>query len=548
MPMPLRTVNIGENLAAWSWPRRSCASRCMGPRSSSPRASQACSHTPSRAFQCSFATTPRRANAFVRSSRDARVRRLGTHRPLPATAAECRLRRQRQHRDVRQRSGGPCAAQQRLRGLRRLVPIPSRRGVQRISRRHRHRAHERRHDRFDSQPEQAAPAASRRRQGGAHGGGGPQRIPRLRPDLPTCIGHCVYIRRSAIELVGEFDLEFLARIRGGSGLLAALPPPRSPPRAAPTTCSSSTIRPDRSAEKGQQLGGETSTTRSSQSAIRTTTPGSVRLPRISGARWRARCRSPRSRLRAHVGHDRRPLPDAGPDRAPSSSRSGCCMHSTPTRVCRCACWCPMTSVPRPSGSSPPGLRSSSSVGGMPGTGPIRPMSYTGPIRSTSAADVDALTDHRAAPCDHSARQHRPAQPGILQRLRSVGRIPALEPCSALRAPTRSCSSAGTPRTTRASFRSYRRSESTWSPRRSITPCSAWTSRGWRRSVRETIGDRLSYCVSARISVHKNRLFAIRLVEALARSRAVRRHARVRWTEGRRRFIPRRGGGLPPRKA
>ena len=31
---------------------------------------------------------------------------------------------------------------------------------------------------------------------------------RLHPDLPTCIGHCVYIRRSAIELVGEFDLGF----------------------------------------------------------------------------------------------------------------------------------------------------------------------------------------------------------------------------------------------------------------------------------------------------------------------------------------------------
>jgi GT2 family glycosyltransferase len=28
------------------------------------------------------------------------------------------------------------------------------------------------------------------------------------PDLPTCIGHCVYIRRSAIELVGEFDERF----------------------------------------------------------------------------------------------------------------------------------------------------------------------------------------------------------------------------------------------------------------------------------------------------------------------------------------------------
>jgi len=31
---------------------------------------------------------------------------------------------------------------------------------------------------------------------------------RLRPDLPTCVGHCVYIRRSAIELVGELDTSF----------------------------------------------------------------------------------------------------------------------------------------------------------------------------------------------------------------------------------------------------------------------------------------------------------------------------------------------------
>lgn len=31
---------------------------------------------------------------------------------------------------------------------------------------------------------------------------------RLRPDIPTCVGHCVYIRRSAIDLVGEFDTAF----------------------------------------------------------------------------------------------------------------------------------------------------------------------------------------------------------------------------------------------------------------------------------------------------------------------------------------------------
>lgn len=30
----------------------------------------------------------------------------------------------------------------------------------------------------------------------------------LHPDLPTCIGHCVYIRRSAVELVGRFDVAF----------------------------------------------------------------------------------------------------------------------------------------------------------------------------------------------------------------------------------------------------------------------------------------------------------------------------------------------------
>jgi GT2 family glycosyltransferase/glycosyltransferase involved in cell wall biosynthesis len=31
---------------------------------------------------------------------------------------------------------------------------------------------------------------------------------RIRPRLPTAIGHCVYIRRSALELVGDFDLAF----------------------------------------------------------------------------------------------------------------------------------------------------------------------------------------------------------------------------------------------------------------------------------------------------------------------------------------------------
>ncbi|WP_249011760.1 glycosyltransferase [Conexibacter sp. DBS9H8] len=31
---------------------------------------------------------------------------------------------------------------------------------------------------------------------------------RLRPRLPTAVGHCVYLRRSAIELVGDFDLAF----------------------------------------------------------------------------------------------------------------------------------------------------------------------------------------------------------------------------------------------------------------------------------------------------------------------------------------------------
>ena len=34
------------------------------------------------------------------------------------------------------------------------------------------------------------------------------RSPRLRPRLPTAVGHCVYVRRSALELVGDFDLAF----------------------------------------------------------------------------------------------------------------------------------------------------------------------------------------------------------------------------------------------------------------------------------------------------------------------------------------------------
>lgn len=34
------------------------------------------------------------------------------------------------------------------------------------------------------------------------------RSERLLPDLPTCIGHCVYVRRSALDLVGPFDESF----------------------------------------------------------------------------------------------------------------------------------------------------------------------------------------------------------------------------------------------------------------------------------------------------------------------------------------------------
>lgn len=32
--------------------------------------------------------------------------------------------------------------------------------------------------------------------------------PRAWPRLPTCVGHCVYVRRGALELVGDFDLAF----------------------------------------------------------------------------------------------------------------------------------------------------------------------------------------------------------------------------------------------------------------------------------------------------------------------------------------------------
>jgi GT2 family glycosyltransferase/glycosyltransferase involved in cell wall biosynthesis len=34
------------------------------------------------------------------------------------------------------------------------------------------------------------------------------RSARLRPRLPTAIGHCIYVRRSALDLVGDFDLAF----------------------------------------------------------------------------------------------------------------------------------------------------------------------------------------------------------------------------------------------------------------------------------------------------------------------------------------------------
>src|SRR5436305_1969871 len=41
-------------------------------------------------------------------------------------------------------------------------------------------------------------AARRVRDGAAH----------THPRLPTAIGHCMYVRRSALELVGPFDLAF----------------------------------------------------------------------------------------------------------------------------------------------------------------------------------------------------------------------------------------------------------------------------------------------------------------------------------------------------
>ena len=57
-----------------------------------------------------------------------------------------------------------------------------------------------------------------------------ERSLRIRPSLPTAIGHCMFIRRSALDLVGDFD-PLSPGLRRGGRLLAAVPARRPRPRA-----------------------------------------------------------------------------------------------------------------------------------------------------------------------------------------------------------------------------------------------------------------------------------------------------------------------------
>ena len=54
---------------------------------------------------------------------------------------------------------------------------------------------------------------------------------KLRPRLPTAIGHCIYVRRSALELVGDVRPRIHPRLWRGGRLLAALRSERPQPRA-----------------------------------------------------------------------------------------------------------------------------------------------------------------------------------------------------------------------------------------------------------------------------------------------------------------------------
>ena len=97
----------------------------------------------------------------------------------------------------------------RLRGRRRVARRPARRRVRGQPSRDRDHAHQSRQHRVGPASFQAGPAA--RRQEWSFDDAAAvirERSLRIRPSLPTAVGHCMFVRRSALDLVGDFDPAF----------------------------------------------------------------------------------------------------------------------------------------------------------------------------------------------------------------------------------------------------------------------------------------------------------------------------------------------------
>ena len=89
-----------------------------------------------------------------------------------------------------------------------MVPGSARRGLRRHRDRDQQCPHQPRYDSFGAppQPTGRTSAGLDDRPGRRGGAGG--LAERIRPRLPTAIGHCVYIKRTALDLVGGFDTQF----------------------------------------------------------------------------------------------------------------------------------------------------------------------------------------------------------------------------------------------------------------------------------------------------------------------------------------------------
>ncbi len=234
---------------ALSAARPSCASPSSAPTTCSHSACAACSSTLRRMCPCSWPTTratTRRARAWWR--RSTRPSRAPAGR-LPAPAGERGLRAQRQRRagllapaDVIVLNSDCVVPEGWYEGMRRAAYLGHARG-------HRLDADQPRHDHLDpgAQPPGAQAPQEWSLEDGR--GGGARREPGTPPHAARRGRPLLYIRRSALDLVGDFDeafapgyeeeVDFSHRcIRQGSRT------------CWPTTCSSSTTAAARSSSAG----------------------------------------------------------------------------------------------------------------------------------------------------------------------------------------------------------------------------------------------------------------------------------------------------------